>query len=101
MLVQIMLIDVVFSLDSVITAVGMADHVVVMVVAMVIAMAGMIAAIDKVSHFIERHPSIKIFALAFPLPIGVMLVAEGIGRPVEKGYIYLAMAFSPFVQLPN
>ena len=101
MLVQIMLIDVVFSLDSVITAVGMADHVVVMVVAMVIAMAVMIAAIDTVSHFIERHPSIKIPALAFLLLIGVMLVAEGMGRHVEKGYIYVAMAFSLFVELLN
>jgi predicted tellurium resistance membrane protein TerC len=100
-LVQIMLIDVVFSLDSVITAVGMADHVVIMVIAMVIAMIIMIAAINAVSGFIERHPSLRILALAFLLLIGVMLVAEGMGRHVEKGYIYVAMAFSLFVELLN
>ncbi|HEV8643810.1 MAG TPA: TerC family protein [Methylomirabilota bacterium] len=100
-LIQIMLIDVVFSLDSVITAVGMADHVVVMVTAMVIAMVIMIVAINGVGRFIERHPSIKMLALAFLLLIGVMLVAEGMGRHVEKGYIYVAMAFSLFVELLN
>jgi predicted tellurium resistance membrane protein TerC len=96
-----MLVDVVFSLDSVITAVGMADHVVVMVVAMVIAMAIMVVMVDAVGRFIEGHPSIKMLALAFLLLIGVMLVAEGMGRHVEKGYIYVAMAFSLFVELLN
>jgi predicted tellurium resistance membrane protein TerC len=100
-LFQIMLVDVVFSLDSVITAVGMADHVVVMVVAMVIAMAIMVVTVDAVGRFIEGHPSIKMLALAFLLLIGVMLVAEGMGRHVEKGYIYVAMAFSLFVELLN
>src|SRR5262245_33617157 len=99
--VQIMLIDVVFSLDSVITAVGMVDHVAVMIIAVVIAMIIMVVAINSVSHFIERHPSIKILALAFLLLIGVMLVAEGMGRHVEKGYLYAAMAFSLFVEMLN
>jgi len=100
-LVQIMLIDIVFSLDSVITAVGMADHVVIMIIAVVIAMIIMIVAITPVSGFIERHPSVKILALAFLVLIGVMLVAEGMGSHMEKGYIYFAMAFSLFVEMLN
>jgi predicted tellurium resistance membrane protein TerC len=95
---QIGVIDVVFSLDSVITAVGMADHVVTMIIAVTIAMIVMMVAINAVSGFVERHPSVKILALAFLLLIGVMLVAEGMGRHVEKGYIYAAMAFSLFVE---
>ncbi len=98
---QIALIDVVFSLDSVITAVGMADHVAIMVIAIVIAMVIMMVAINSVSRFVERHPSVKILALAFLLLIGAMLVAEGMGRHVEKGYIYAAMAFSLFVEMLN
>jgi predicted tellurium resistance membrane protein TerC len=98
---QIMVIDVVFSLDSVITAVGMADHVAIMIIAVVIAMIIMIVAINSVSRFIEHHPSVKILALAFLLLIGVMLVAEGMGRHVEKGYLYAAMAFSLFVEMLN
>jgi predicted tellurium resistance membrane protein TerC len=98
---QIGVIDVVFSLDSVITAVGMADHVVTMVIAVTIAMMVMMIAINTVSGFVERHPSVKILALAFLLLIGVMLVAEGLGRHVEKGYIYAAMAFSLFVEMLN
>jgi predicted tellurium resistance membrane protein TerC len=100
-LAQIIVIDLVFSLDSVLTAVGMVDHVAIMVIAMVIAMIIMIAAVNTVSGFIERHPSLRILALAFLLLIGVMLVAEGMGRHVEKGYIYVAMAFSLFVELLN
>jgi predicted tellurium resistance membrane protein TerC len=95
---QIGVIDVVFSLDSVITAVGMADHVVTMVIAVTIAMIVMMVAINAVSGFVERHPSVKILALAFLLLIGVMLVAEGMGRHVEKGYLYAAMTFSLFVE---
>jgi predicted tellurium resistance membrane protein TerC len=95
---QIGVIDVVFSLDSVITAVGMVDHVVTMIIAVTIAMIVMMVAINAVSGFVERHPSVKILALAFLLLIGVMLVAEGMGRHVEKGYIYAAMAFSLFVE---
>jgi predicted tellurium resistance membrane protein TerC len=100
-LVQIMLLDVVFSLDSVITAIGMADQVWVMVVAMVIAMIVMLVSVGAVSGFVERHPSVKILALSFLLLIGVMLTAEGTGSHVRKGYIYSAMAFSLFVELLN
>jgi predicted tellurium resistance membrane protein TerC len=98
---QIMLIDVVFSLDSVITAVGMADQLVVMVAAIVIAIGVMLVSMEAVNRFIERHPSLKILALAFLLLIGIMLIAEGMGRHVEKGYIYFGMAFSLFVEVLN
>jgi predicted tellurium resistance membrane protein TerC len=98
---QIMLIDVVFSLDSVITAIGMADDLAVMVAAIVIAIGVMLVSMEAVSRYIERHPSLRILALAFLLLIGVMLIAEGMGRHVEKGYIYFAMAFSLFVEVLN
>jgi predicted tellurium resistance membrane protein TerC len=98
---QIMLLDIVFSLDSVITAVGMAEQLAIMVIAMVIAMVVMLFSMEGVSGFIERHPSLKILALSFLLLIGVMLVAEGMGRHVPKGYIYFAMAFSLMVELLN
>jgi predicted tellurium resistance membrane protein TerC len=100
-ILQILVLDIVFSLDSVITAVGMANDVPVMVVAMTIAMLVMLVSMGAVSGFVERHPSVKILALAFLLLIGVMLVAEGMGRHVPKGYIYFAMAFSLFVELLN
>jgi predicted tellurium resistance membrane protein TerC len=100
-LVHIMLLDIVFSLDSVITAVGMADNVTIMIVAMIVAMVVMLLSVGAVSGFVERHPSVKILALSFLLLIGVMLVAEGMGTHVEKGYIYTAMAFSLFVELLN
>jgi predicted tellurium resistance membrane protein TerC len=100
-LVQIMLLDIVFSLDSVITAVGMADQISIMVIAMVIAMLVMLVSAGAVSGFVERHPSVKILALSFLLLIGVMLVAEGMGQHVSKGYIYFAMAFSLVVELIN
>jgi predicted tellurium resistance membrane protein TerC len=100
-LVQILILDIVFSLDSVITAVGMADQVSIMVIAMVIAMLVMLVSAGAVSGFVERHPSVKILALSFLLLIGVMLVAEGMGQHVSKGYIYFAMAFSLFVELLN
>ncbi len=100
-LVQILVLDIVFSLDSVITAVGMAEHVAIMVVAMVIAMIVMLFSMGAISGFVERHPSVKILALAFLLLIGVMLVAEGFGQHVSKGYIYFAMAFSLLVELLN
>jgi len=98
---QIMLLDVVFSLDSVITAVGMANQVSVMIIAMVLEMLVMLVSARTVSGFVERHPSIKILALAFLLLIGVMLVAEGMGNHVPKGYVYFAMAFSLFVEMLN
>jgi predicted tellurium resistance membrane protein TerC len=96
-LFQILLLDIVFSLDSVITAVGMANHVSVMVVAMLV----MLVSAGPIGGFVERHPSVKILALAFLLLIGVMLVAEGMGTHVDKGYIYVAMAFSLFVEMLN
>jgi predicted tellurium resistance membrane protein TerC len=98
---QILLLDIVFSLDSVITAVGMADDLGIMVTAMVIAMLVMLVSAGAVSRFIDSHPSLKILALAFLLLIGVMLVAEGMGTHIEKGYIYFAMAFSLLVELIN
>jgi predicted tellurium resistance membrane protein TerC len=100
-LVQVMLLDVVFSLDSVITAVGMARHIPVMVAAMVIAVGVMLVSARTISAYIERHPTLKILALAFLILIGVMLVVEGTGQHVGKGYIYSAMAFSLFVELLN
>jgi predicted tellurium resistance membrane protein TerC len=100
-LVQILLLDIVFSLDSVITAVGMAKDVPIMVAAMVIAMVVMLFSMGAVSGFVERHPSVKILALAFLLLIGVMLVVEGMGQHDSKAYLYVAMAFSLFVELLN
>jgi predicted tellurium resistance membrane protein TerC len=100
-LFQIMLLDIVFSLDSVITAIGMANEIVIMVIAMVIAMIVMMVSMTAISGFVERHPTVKILALAFLLLIGVMLVAEGMGRHIEKGYIYFAMAFALFVEVLN
>jgi predicted tellurium resistance membrane protein TerC len=100
-LVQILLLDIVFSLDSVITAVGMANDVSIMVAAMVIAMLVMLVSMGAVAGFVERHPSVKILALSFLLLIGVVLVADGMGQHVSKAYIYVAMAFSLFVELLN
>jgi len=98
---QIMLVDIVFSLDSVITAVGMAQQLWVMVTAMILAVAVMLAAAGAIGGFVERHPSIKMLALSFLLLIGVMLVAEGFGQHLDKGYVYFAMGFSLFVELLN
>jgi predicted tellurium resistance membrane protein TerC len=98
---QILLLDIVFSLDSVITAVGMANQVSIMVIAMVISMIIMLASAGKISGFVEKHPTVKILALAFLMLIGVMLTAEGMGAHVSKGYIYFAMAFSLAVELLN
>ncbi|MBK8481037.1 MAG: TerC family protein [Proteobacteria bacterium] len=100
-LLQIALLDLVFSLDSVITAVGMAQHLAVMIAAMVIAVGVMLVFAEGVSTFVERHPTMKMLALAFLLLIGVMLLAEATGRHVERGYIYFAMAFSFVVELLN
>jgi predicted tellurium resistance membrane protein TerC len=98
---QILVMDIVFSLDSVITAVGMANEVWVMVTAMVVAVAVMLVSAGPISRFVEEHPSVKILALAFLLLIGAMLVAEGTGAHIGKGYIYAAMAFSLFVEMLN
>lgn len=101
MLAQILVLDIVFSLDSVITAVGMANQISIMVVAMLISMVIMLVSAGKISSFVERHPTIKILALSFLMLIGVMLVAEGMGAHISKGYIYFAMAFSLTVELLN
>jgi predicted tellurium resistance membrane protein TerC len=98
---QIMLLDIVFSLDSVITAVGMVDEVAIMVAAVMIAMAIMLVAMEPVNGFIDRHPSLKILALAFLILIGVVLVADGLGEHLSKGYVYCSMAFSLGVELLN
>ncbi len=98
---QIAVIDIIFSLDSVITAVGMADHLWVMVTAVVLAMVVMIAAADPLSEFVSRHPTVKMLALAFLLLIGVVLVADGFGVHVPKAYIYFALAFSVAVETLN
>lgn len=101
MLAQILVLDIVFSLDSVITAVGMVSQVGVMVVAMVISMVVMLLSAGKISAFVEKHPTVKILALSFLILIGVMLVAESMGQHVSKGYIYFAMAFSLLVEFLN
>jgi predicted tellurium resistance membrane protein TerC len=98
---QIMLLDIVFSLDSVITAVGMADDLWVMIAAVVIAVGVMMVSAGPISDFVNRHPTVKILALSFLLLIGTSLVAEGLEFHIPKGYIYFAMAFSVFVELIN
>jgi len=100
-LVQILLLDLVFSLDSVITAVGMARAIWVMVTAVVLSVGVMLVFAGTISEFVERHPTVKMLALAFLILIGVMLVAEGCGQHVNKGYIYFAMAFSLGVEILN
>jgi len=100
-LLQIAIIDIVFSLDSVITAVGMADDVAVMIVAIVLAVAVMMFAARPIGEFVDRHPTIKMLALSFLILVGFALVGEGLGFHVPKGYIYLAMAFSVGVELLN
>jgi predicted tellurium resistance membrane protein TerC len=101
MLTQILMLDIVFSLDSVITAVGMANQVSIMIVAMIVSMIVMLVSAGKISSFVDKHPTIKILALSFLILIGVMLVAEGMGAHVSKGYIYFAMSFSLVVELLN
>ena len=98
---QIMLLDIVFSLDSVITAVGMADELSIMVAAVVIAVAIMMFAAGPVSAFVDAHPTVKVLALSFLLLIGCSLVAEGFGVHIPKGYVYFAMGFSVFVEVIN
>ena len=100
-LAQIMVIDIVFSLDSVITAVGMVQHVGVMIAAVVAAVLAMMVFARAIGGFVERHPTVKMLALAFLLAIGMMLVADGLGQHIPKGYLYFAMAFSLFVEFLN
>ena len=99
--VQILLLDIVFSLDSVITAVGMANRIGVMIAAVVVAMIVMLVFVESISRFVDRHPSIKMLALSFLILIGTMLMAEGLHQHVPKGYIYFAMAFSAVVEMLN
>jgi predicted tellurium resistance membrane protein TerC len=100
-IVQILLLDVVFSLDSVITAIGMADEIAIMVAAVMIAVGFMMVFAGAVSDFVHRHPTVKMLALSFLLMIGLSLIAEGFGQHIPKGYIYFAMAFSVFVEMLN
>jgi predicted tellurium resistance membrane protein TerC len=100
-IIQIALLDIVFSLDSVITAVGIADELAVMVIAVVVAGGFMIAAASTVSSFVSRHPTVKMLALSFLLLIGMSLIAEGMDQHIPKGYIYFAMGFSMFVEALN
>jgi len=100
-LAQILLLDIVFSLDSVITAVGMADDVAVMIIAVIVAVGVMLVSAGAISDFVEHHPTVKILALSFLLLIGVSLIAEGFDQHIPKGYIYFAMAFSVFVEMIN
>jgi predicted tellurium resistance membrane protein TerC len=98
---QIAILDIIFSLDSVITAVGMAESIWVMVAAIIMAVIVMMVFAGRVSDFVERHPTVKMLALSFLLLIGVMLVAEGVGTHIDKGYIYFAMGFSLLVEMLN
>lgn len=98
---QVMILDIVFSLDSVITAIGMANHLGVMVTAVILAVLVMLLAAEPISAFVEEHPTVKILALSFLLLIGFSLVADGLGQHISKGYIYFAMGFSVFVEMVN
>jgi predicted tellurium resistance membrane protein TerC len=100
-IVQIAIIDIVFSLDSVITAVGMVDSLPVMVAAMVIAMLVMLAFAGPISNFVDKYPTVKVLALSFLILIGVLLVAEGLGQHIDKAYVYFAMAFGVGVEMVN
>jgi predicted tellurium resistance membrane protein TerC len=100
-LTQIVMLDIVFSLDSVITAVGMAKHIGVMIAAVITAVLVMLVFAGRISNFIEHHPTMKVLALSFLLLIGVVLMADGFGQHISKGYIYTAMAFSLFVEILN
>jgi len=100
-LLQILLLDIVFSLDSVITAVGMVDHIAVMIAAVMLAVAVMMFFAGIISRFVERHPTLKMLALSFLLLIGVNLIGDGLGFHIPKGYTYFAMGFSVFVEMLN
>jgi predicted tellurium resistance membrane protein TerC len=100
-ILQIMLLDIVFSLDSVITAVGMADQVAIMIAAVILAVAIMLFSAEPISRFVNRHPTVKMLALSFLLLIGLSLIGDGLGMHIPKGYIYFAMGFSVFVEMIN
>lgn len=99
--IQIMILDIIFSLDSVITAVGMAEYLSVMIAAVVIAVILMLIFTNAVSRFVLKHPTIQMLAFSFLLLVGIFLVAEGLGKHIDRGYIYFAMAFSLFVEMLN
>lgn len=98
---QILVLDIIFSLDSVITAVGMVDNVMVMIAAVIAAVGVMLVSAGTIGRFVDRHPTVKMLALSFLLLIGVTLIAEGFGQHISKGYIYFAMGFSVFVEMLN
>lgn len=100
-IIQIMLLDIVFSLDSVITAIGMVDNVWIMIAAVVVSIIGMMLFAGSIGAFVQRHPTVKMLALSFLLLIGTTLIAEGLGFHIPKGYIYVAMAFAVFVEMLN
>ncbi len=100
-IVQILILDIVFSLDSVITAVGMAEHIEIMIAAVVIAVIVMMVSASAISNFVNQHPTVKMLALSFLLLIGVSLLAEGLDQHIPKGYVYFAMAFSVLVEMLN
>ena len=100
-IIQILILDIVFSLDSVITAVGMAEHVSIMMAAVIIAVIVMLVSSRSIGEFVERHPTVKMLALSFLLLIGVSLLGEGLDQHIPKGYIYFAMGFSVFVEMIN
>lgn len=100
-ILQIMLLDMVFALDSIITAVGMTSFITVMVIAILVATAVMVFLAKAIHEFVQRHPTVKILALSFLLLIGVVLIADGMGQAVPKGYLYFAMTFAVFVELLN
>jgi len=100
-IIQIALLDIVFSLDSVITAVGMADDITIMITAVILAVCVMMFSAGPISSFVNRHPTVKVLALSFLLLIGVALVGDGLGMHIPKGYIYFAMGFSVFVEVIN
>ena len=100
-ILQIAVLDIVFSLDSVITAVGMADEIGIMVIAVILAVGVMMLSAGPISSFVNRHPTVKVLALSFLLLIGVSLIGEGLGMHIPKGYIYFAMGFSVFVEMIN
>lgn len=98
---QIALLDIVFSIDSVVTAIGMADHLAVMILAIVISVCVMILSADALGRFVSRHPTVRMLALSFLLLIGMSLIADGMGLHIPKGYVYFAMGFSVFVEMLN
>ena len=100
-IIQILILDIVFSLDSVITAVGMAEHIEIMIAAVVIAVIIMMISAGAISNFVNKHPTVKMLALSFLLLIGVSLLAEGLDQHIPKGYVYFAMAFSVLVEMLN